>query len=352
MDYLYLDAASLRYAYRAGDDTRLLAVFARTAKALGYELAVTDVVQMEVAATGDHHAQSILKWLKQNATEFRTNEGQIERDRLTTRSISRGVGRERGAESLNAGDRSIFERLEQDHAEGRRSAVYSDDGVFYRPRPGDGDPMRPPRMFKACPTGGMLNSAATGWLDGQDPKPILNAEEFEAFRAQLSQLENLQGETAQSHFATPEQLAALQVGKPPLGARLLRHAAKTFVIAGTVMLAVDVLATAAEAATLSNRGDNVGAAKAVTALAGRLGGAIEFAEVGFVVGGPVGAIVGGVLGAAIGEEAVRELWRIVESAAAGSSDPPPEAPDPRLTDDTDRRHGARLRRPRPSRPAA
>jgi hypothetical protein len=326
MGYLYLDTNALDYAYRAGG-LPLLDKYAALAKLKGYTLAVTDVVVDEIGHGGEINVrtQALQEWLRANATELHTQErGRLEAFRAR---------RLADYDMFNRGDRSIIERLISD-PEAHKSAIFSDDRGFRNPDVwqrwiAEGRiAAQDARAIKfdigrvVCTNPDMLAAATEA--------RVIYPQQYDricrSFRENVSvyrQGSDDYSRALDERFLSEAEVTRLRAGQPARGVKILGAFGRLARVAGPAFIAIDTMATAAEAATQLQEGDQAGAARTVAEFGGRAAGAWIGMEQGAALGAILGSVApgpgtligavaggafGGVVGATLGEHVAGDLW--------------------------------------------
>src|ERR1044072_1761127 len=338
---MYFDTSAMVSAYNAGG-TALLDKYISTAQALGYKVALTDAVQIELSRT---YSGAMDGWVANNVNSNRltlapTSEGALLRASILGDPVPSNFT------ATNAGERSIAERLVGDSRENRISTVFSDDQKFWPNRQvtAEYDKAIKYNIDKVRYTNGEMLSNAT--LTG-----ALTAEEAGSYRNALTTSAEPYkpggNDYLKSKLPTDAQLVQLANGTPVEGVRTIGAFGRVLAFAGGAMVLLDAGMTTVKAATQLKEGDNIGAGETVSEFGGRVGGAILLGELGMLtfggfgsvvpgvgttVGGLFGMLVGGFIGGYLGEAGAKQLYgRIFRN---GEPAPPinPEEIDPRLTD--------------------
>ena len=346
--FLFSDAQALAYANRAGG-TRLLELYAKTAAARGYGLAVTDAVLFEVL----HGKDPVVAWMERELAAGRLT--LVSTQEIELLELHREGRAPPHYQPRNAGERSIIEAVTADSKRAPSHAIFSDDRNFRNNQlmaaHAKATGFLPEKIVYTNPE--MLNSA----LHAQ----TITAEEFQAFRQSYRDNVNVFKSGTANYspaldkmFANDAQVDSLASRRPSAGLRLLGGFGKAFAVAGAGFIAVEAMTTAAKAAGELEAGKQREAARTVTEFGARMAGALvmgqEFALIGATlgsvvpglgttIGGLAGGAIGGILGAAIGDSAAKHFWERIDPQVAGAAPAGPVghgALDPRLTDELPR----------------
>lgn len=274
--YLLVDTNSLVYAHKVGG-TQLLDAYLDLASKEQRLLAITTVVKEEIEKA--RRGPEILKYIADKHIPVIPTP-------QTEQSLRAGAPRK------SAGEHSMTEVAAREHAQGRSTRIWSDDGFFASPQ-----------ELRKAP--GVQPVTTADMLDRIFQKGIIPND----FAGEMRYRQTIADYRALPAIGNSPRLNTFEPPAPGLRARMAEVSAgeaaalglKTVAAAG---LAYDGATTVLQSRRLLDQGNTTGAQSEILHFAGRAGGgaagAVAGSSLGGAVAGPWGAVGGGILGGAAG----------------------------------------------------